>query len=304
MKKLLIILICIATLLTAGGCKSENEQKPLSIVTTSFSAYDWTREIMSEVPIEYDIALLGGGVDMHSFSPSADDIVKIASCDLFIYVGGESDIWTDEITLKDGGVAINLIDSLDKSALIEIEGGYDEHIWLSLNNAQILCKTISDALSQLSPQFSNTFDVTRENYAKKLLSLENEFLSACDGATEPSVIVVDRNPFNYLFQNCQGIGVYCAFETCTTDSEASFDMIVRLANTIKKLGAKAVVVSEDYDRSLVDTVLQTANVKDCKVYTLNSMQTVTDTDVQNGANYFDIQKQNLENLKLSIISEK
>lgn len=144
MKKLKRIFAVFCCLLLAsgilGGCgkaasssapapsASQSGSKPLKIVTTIFPEYDWVREILGDKADHAEVTmLLDNGVDLHSYQPTADDIIKISGCDLFIYVGGESDGWVEdalkEAANKDMQV-INLLDVLGEQVKEEevVEG--------------------------------------------------------------------------------------------------------------------------------------------------------------------------------------
>lgn len=143
-----------------NGSEQENassDSQKLQIVATIFPEYDWVKEILGDQAENVDLTLLlGNGTDMHSFQPTMEDILKVSTCDLFIYVGGESDSWVAD-ALKGAGnpdrKAINLMDVLGDQVKEEelVEGmqdeddhtheeghthdddlEYDEHVWLSL----------------------------------------------------------------------------------------------------------------------------------------------------------------------------
>ena len=132
MKKITALLLALLMLVGAlAGCGKQNDTNKtdkLSIVTTIFPEYDWVREILGDKADNAEVTmLLDNGVDLHSYQPTADDIVKISDCDLFIYVGGESDGWVDDAlknaTNKNMKV-INLLDVLGDSVKTEevVEG--------------------------------------------------------------------------------------------------------------------------------------------------------------------------------------
>ena len=167
MKRIIAITLCLmmlACFIASCGTPSAKGDK-LSIVTTIFPEYDWVKQILGDKAAHADVVmLLDNGVDLHSYQPTADDIIRISTCDLFIYVGGESDEWVEdalkESTNKDMAV-INLLEVLGKDVKEEeIKEGmqeeehehgdgheddheddghdheeeteYDEHVWLSL----------------------------------------------------------------------------------------------------------------------------------------------------------------------------
>ena len=97
----------------------------LKVVTTIFPEYDWVKEILGDKAESTDLTmLLSNGVDLHSYQPTADDIVKISDCDLFVYVGGESDGWVESV-LKNAAnknmKVINLLEVLGDSVKTEEE---------------------------------------------------------------------------------------------------------------------------------------------------------------------------------------
>ena len=128
-----------------------------NVVCTIFPEYDWVRNLDPDANVTM---LLDNGVDLHSYQPTAEDLVKVANCDMFIYVGGESDGWVKDAlanAVNKDMVVINLLDVLgdtvkeeevkegmqaaddSSSSSSEEEPEYDEHVWLSLKNSQTLC---------------------------------------------------------------------------------------------------------------------------------------------------------------------
>ncbi len=297
MKKFLALLLTVVLLFCSVSCSKGQKDTTLKIVTTSFPAYDWTRNIIADSFSDYELTLIGGGADLHSFSPSANDIITISDADIFIYVGGESDKWVKDIELKEGAVAVSLVDSLDESRLIYDHEIVDEHVWLSPYNAQILCKEIEQAIIKLRPDCQSKISVTLEDYALKLLALEREYVAIADGFSAPTIIVADRFPFSYVAKDC-GIGYYALFPTCSTDSEASFAKIIEFAKIIDKAGAKQVIVTESFDKKLPDSIIENTKDKNCEIVIVDSMQSATDGD------YIEISKANLSNLKSAIFEDK
>ncbi len=136
MKKIITLVLALAmavSLFTGCGKKNnaetgESDSNKLSVVTTIFPEYDWVREILGGKAESTDLTmLLDNGVDLHSYQPTADDIIKISDCDLFIYVGGESDEWVKNVlknTVNKKMKVINLLEMLGDSVKTEeiVEG--------------------------------------------------------------------------------------------------------------------------------------------------------------------------------------
>ena len=102
MKKITAIITAAVMLMSclcgcgANTALNENENS-LKIVTTIFPEYDWVMNILGDKANKAQVTmLLDNGVDLHSSQPTAQDIMKISTCDLFIYVGGESDEWVED----------------------------------------------------------------------------------------------------------------------------------------------------------------------------------------------------------------
>ena len=309
-----------ANLSTSEESQSENDNnktEKLKIVTTIFPEYDWVRQIAGDKVSDMDIAmLLDNGVDLHSYQPTADDIMKISDCDLFIYVGGESDEWVNdalkEAVNKDMQV-INLLDVLGEQVKIEelVEGmqdteheeeeeheekEYDEHVWLSLKNAETLCDAIAEALGNADPDNKAVYDTNKAAYIDQLVSLDNQYREVADQASVKTLLFGDRFPFRYLVDD-YGLSYYAAFAGCSAESEASFETISFLAQKIDELGLKYVMTIEKSDQKIAKTIIENTQNKDQSILTLDSMQSTTSADAANGMTYLSIMEGNLNILK-------
>lgn len=327
MKKTLsaVLAVLIITLMLTGcnqNTPDNNDTKKLSIVTTVFPVYDWVKNVLGDADTEVEM-LLDTGVDLHSFQPTADDIVKISSCDMFIYVGGESDEWVDGALskkLNENMTVINLLDVLGENAKTEeiVEGmeaehegaegevhdheeepEYDEHIWLSLKNAAVLAGAIKDAIVKLDPANESKYTANAEAYIADLNALDAEYEKAVSGAKAKTLVFGDRFPFRYMTDD-YGLEYFAAFAGCSAESEASFETIAFLAAKVDELDLKSVLAIEGTDHRIAETVVSTTKNKDAAVLSLNSMQSVTAADVENGATYLGIAKDNLEVLKQAL----
>ncbi len=321
MKKITAITLCLmmlAGVMTACGAHSAKGDK-LSIVTTIFPEYDWVMQILGDKAESADVAmLLDNGVDLHSYQPTADDIIRISTCDMFIYVGGESDKWVGdalkEAANKDMAV-LNLLETLGDKAKEEelIEGmqgveeegeegeeekgpEYDEHVWLSLRNAAELCSCISSKLCEIDPDNKDAYKANTDAYVAKLKALDNKYKDAVAAAETKTLLFGDRFPFRYLADD-YGIDYYAAFAGCSAETEASFETIMFLANKVDELGLKAILQIESADGKIAKTIKDTTKTKNQMILVMNSMQSATSADVKQGASYLSIMEKNLEVLK-------
>lgn len=324
MKKILALLLALwIPAAVLSGCAPQDDSaasNKLNIVTTIFPAYDWVREILGDETDRAEITtLLDSGVDLHSYQPTVDDIVKISDCDLFLYVGGESDGWVDDALKnapnKDRKV-IRLLDVLGDSAKAEetVEGmqeeehdheeeaEYDEHIWLSLKNAQVLVAAISEALQETDPARKNTYAANAAAYAEKLSALDGEYRAAVDSGKYKTLLFGDRFPFRYLADD-YGLDYYAAFPGCSAETEASFETVSFLAGKMDALGLPCVLTIEGTQHKIAETIVQNTAQKNQQVLTMDSMQAVTANDASSGVSYLSIMEKNLSVLKKALGQE-
>ncbi|MBF1187094.1 MAG: zinc ABC transporter substrate-binding protein [[Eubacterium] sulci] len=329
MKKIItLMLVAVLALCALSGCGTsksgeDTKDKKIKIVTTIFPEYDWVMQILGDKADKADVTmLLDKGVDLHSYQPSTADIAKISEADVFIYVGGESDEWVEDV-LKEAKnkklKVINLMDVMgDKAKEEEVKEGmqpeeeehaeeakdgkeeeeveYDEHVWLSLKNAKIFTKKIADVLSEVDKDDAKTYQANYESYAKKLDDLDKKYADAVASAKNKTLVFGDRFPFRYLV-NDYGLDYYAAFVGCSAESEASFETVTFLAKKIDELGLGNVLTIEGKNHKIAKTVVDNTKNKDQKVLTMDSMQSTTSKDVKDGATYLGIMEKNLEVLK-------
>lgn len=319
MRKFISILLAL-TLLTGilSGCgqsAAAGDSGQMRIVTTIFPEYDWVRQILGDQAENAEITiLLRSGVDLHSYQPTAEDIIQIAGCDLFLYVGGESDAWAEDAlaqTANDKRVVVKLMDVLSDCVVEEeiVEGmahdheaedaeearENDEHVWLSLRNAQIVCRHLAQRLGELDSDNAAVYSANAERYVAELAALDERYQAVVNDAAFDTLLFADRFPFRYLAED-YGISYYAAFSGCSAETEASFETIAFLADKAATLNLPAVMIIDGSDGSIANTVIQTAGTNQ-KILSLNSMQSVTSADVQAGTTYLSIMEQNLEVLK-------
>lgn len=491
-KLLLMMLACLTALVFAGTGLAESD-RPLQVVCTTFPQYDWARAILGEKDSGVKLTLLlDSGVDLHSYQPTAADIARISTCDLFIYVGGESDEWVEDVlaaaqtpslhalsllscveareeetvegmqesdhhhdtaftlediqnrTLEDfGGKWVSLwpmlkagqldaflrhkagesddpavtVDSVREKYIavwacdavaITVEGDtisfddgdgqplrvseyacagysanvrddgeitvryqfeavsgdgpryvqfndhghesgpaehfhiyfgddgfdaladssthpffmpaslapdqvleslmehgshaeaeYDEHVWLSLRNAQAIVRVICEDLCSLNPRFAEVYTQNTEDYLAQLERLDAQYQSVADHAARRTLLFADRFPFRYLTED-YGLEYYAAFSGCSAEMEASFQTIAFLAQKVDELDLPVVLVLEGGDHSIAQTVAASAGKTDLPIATLNSLQSVTANDVQAGITYLDVMRANLDVLRQAL----
>lgn len=337
-----LLLLCGLTACGAGrnadsaNTDKNKEDKTLSVVTTIFPEYDWVREILGENPAGVEVTmLLDQGVDMHSYQPSIKDILKIADCDLFVYVGGESDRWVEEAlqtSENENRKVLNLMEILGEDRTKEEEivegmqvegdvekpGGtaetddlspdgaetdedvdYDEHIWLSLKNAAICCEAVQKELSAMDEAHAAVYAANAAAYVKKLDDLDAAYQEVVNQAETKTLLFGDRFPFRYLTDD-YGLRYFAAFKGCSAETEASFETIAFLSKQMDELELPYILTIDGSDQKIAKTILDSTKHKDRKILTMDSMQSTTSGDVRKGTTYSGIMEENLEVLKKAL----
>ena len=310
MKKLFALLMALVfacTFLTAV-CETA---APLRIVCTTFPQYDWTRQLLGDRTDDVELTLLlDNGIDLHNYQPTADDIIKIARSDLFIYVGGESDAWVNDLleTSQNSHVkSLSMLACVDAKEEEAVEGmqeeahecghahheaEYDEHVWLSLRNAETITRAIADALCEADPAHAETYCANADAYIAQLADLDAQYADMVRHAARTAILFADRFPFRYLADD-YGLTYYAAFAGCSAETEASFKTIAFLAKKVDELNLPAVLAIEGGNHAIAETVVASTQAKDQVILSVNSLQSMTEADVQRGESYLSVMTQNL-----------
>ena len=308
MKKRLLMILSALILLLAGCGQRKDEQK-LQVVAAIFPEYDWVRQIVGKDDSVEITLLVDDGVDPHSFQPSVSDMVTAANCDLLIYGGGESDRWLEKLEAtnpnrKDIALLPLLGERAHEEEIVEgmeaeaEEGEMDEHVWLSLRNADLFCQAITEALCSLNPEKSDVYRTNLSAYQQQLSALDAQYQDAIANAAKNTIVVCDRFPFRYLVED-YGIQYYAAFPGCSAETGASFETVVFLSDKIKELNLNALLVTEGSDGRLAQTVAQNAGNAAMPVLTLNSMQSVSAEQAKQ-LDYLSVMTENLAVLQQAL----
>ncbi|MDY5818465.1 MAG: metal ABC transporter substrate-binding protein [Treponema sp.] len=302
------ILLALTTSVFAAKAKKSDK---LKVVTTIFPEYDWAREIIGDKASNVELTLLlGNGVDLHSYQPSIQDIVKISTADIFIYVGGESDGWVKDAlknaTNKNMKV-INLMETLGDKLKAEEEElehhhhhhddedevEYDEHVWLSLRFAKILTTEIANALCEKDAANAAAYKANLSAFAAKLDALDAKYAAAVKAGSKNTILFGDRFPFRYFVED-YGLDYFAAFAGCSAETEASFETVIFLSKKVDELGLNSVLKIESSDGKIARTIIQNTKSKNAKVLTMDAIQSTTLMQAKAGATYLSIMEGNLK----------
>ncbi len=302
-------LLAIA-LIIGGGIfaivKLSRNKETASIVASSFVGYDFARAVTGD---ESGVSmLLKPGAEMHDFEPSPEDIIKIKNADLFIYVGGESDEWVEDL-LGDNEVpkekTLRLMDlvELKEEELAEgmeeherhdeEESEYDEHIWTSPVNAIKLVNGLKDKLSDIHPEQKDVYAKNASAYTSRLSEIDQKIRDVVAAGSKKELIFGDRFPFRY-FTDEYGLNYYAAFPGCSEQTEASSQTVAFLIDKIKSDDVKTILKIELTSDKLAQSI---ADETGAKLMTLNSAHNISNEDFNSGRTYADIMETNIETLK-------
>jgi zinc transport system substrate-binding protein len=281
---------------------------PLRVVATTFPAWDWTRNIAPDTDL---VLLQQSGADLHGYEPTAADLRTIGHCDVFIHTGGESDAWVPAALALEGNPSrrmVSLVAALGDAAKTErLEEGMeeeaddapapDEHVWLSLRNAQTLVSAIADALSAADPANADAYRRNADAYNTLLADLDTRYTAEFAAASRHTLLFADRFPFRYLADD-YGLDCIAAFPGCSSESAASFRTIATLARRADELGLTTLFTLEAPAGRLAETVRSATRTRDQRIVALDSMQTLP-RDWQDRS-YLDIMRTNFEKIHSSL----
>ena len=302
----IILLVLPAVFFT--GCETVGKaDNKTTVVCTVFPLYDWTKEITKDCEDIEVILLEDDGTDMHSYQPTVKDLVDIEDCDVFIYIGGESEEWAKEYSEKhpsESRLDICLMDEINEDILLESSEGiisaeeeeeeaYDEHIWLSLKRS-IKCVDVMGNALKNKTSYADKITESLSSYEEKLNELDKEYAEYFS-SNPRTLIIADRFPFRYLAED-YGFDYLAAFPGCSSESSISFVPVVELSEGLKNSDENVVFITESGDTELADTVIEQSG-KDAKTIVLDSLQCVSLKKIEEGASYYSLMKSNLDALK-------
>lgn len=294
MKKRFILLLLAMCFL--GCTKAES----LSVTATNFPCYDFARQVgegVAEVQM-----LIRPGAEVHSYEPSPADIVRVGSADLFIYIGGESDVWADEILAsfpKDSPKVLRLMDAIDPLEEADAHGHdhcgleWDEHIWTSPKNALKMVRAVEAAMCEALPEQADAFHANADAYVAQIEAIDGELTQLIEGSARRKLVFADRFPFLYLAHD-YGLDYCAAFMSCTAESEPSAQALVQLIQTIQGEKIPAVYTIEMSNGAIARTLAEETGAE---ILTMHSIQTVTQAEFDAGETYVSLMRTNLEAMR-------
>lgn len=313
----LCMILALLLLLSACGQSVEEDTDPdqLTVVATVFPAYDFARAVGGDLA---DVQLLlPPGTESHSYEPTPADILVVQDCDLFIYLGGESDTWVETIleSVELRGQTLRMVDCVPLLEEETVEGmesyeeghdhdhdeapglgevvGYDEHVWTSPKNAALITRAVGDKLAELDPANADTYAANSADYAAQIEDLDREFADFFAGVEDRTMVFGDRFPLRYFAEEFN-IDYYAAFPGCSTQTEPSAATIAFLTDKVREEHIPTVWYIEFSNHLVADSIAESAGVKTAMFHTCHN---VSADDLAAGATYVSLMEQNLETLR-------
>ncbi len=311
------LLMCLSAALFA--CERtetpEHDAETYRVFCTVFPTYDWLCEVTKDVG-NIEVTLLDThGADLHSYQPTAADMLAIAQSNLAVYVGGVSDKWVIEAAENAGTSvqAVSLFDLLGERVKEEelVEGmsdehehdhaheesEADEHVWLSLKNADLLTEALTERLCADNAESAEALRGASKAYRECLRTLDEAYADAVQSARLSVFVTADRFPFRYLADD-YGLTYYAAFPGCSAETDAGFDTVIFLADTVDTYALTHIAVTESTDGAVAKAVLENAKTEGVQTVVLDSLQSVTRARMDEGETYLSVMEKNLESLRL------
>ena len=296
----LFLLLCCAALLCAPAVHAS--QEPLSIVCTIFPAYDFARQLAGDTA-QVTLLLPPGG-DCHSYEPSPRDIIRIQEADLFLYGGGESDHWVEEILSSMGDDAPRAFRLTDCVTLLaeettesmeahHEEAEMDEHVWTSPKNAMRIVKDLSAALCEIAPENADVYGAALTGYLGELEALDAAFEETVAQGKRDLIVFGDRFPFRY-FAHDYHLRYDAAFPGCSEDSEPSVRTVISLVETVRAEQVPVIFYIEFSSRKTADILAEETGAKELLFH---SCHNVSSEELEAGATYLTLMWNNVSALK-------
>ncbi|MBR3692717.1 MAG: zinc ABC transporter substrate-binding protein [Clostridia bacterium] len=284
--------LCLCAGLLCGCAPAQPAAEGLSVVCTVFPAYDFVREIAGDA-VNLRL-LIEPGKELHTFDPTPRDMAAVAGCDLFVYVGGESDGWAETLCAETQGTSLAMMSLVSELCAAgdghdHDHGEYDEHIWTSPKMAAEIVCGISDALQRLDPANAAEYAARTEAYVDKLSGLSAELAQTVAAGSRRELIFGDRFPMLYFTEEL-GLTADAAFPGCSSETEPSAAKLAALIDRVRREKIPVVLKCELSSGVVAEAIAEAGGAR---VMTLHSCHNVTVEEWERGESYLSLMRANI-----------
>lgn len=318
-KKATTIVLCSALIMSVTACsenkRGNDDNGKLKIVTTVFPPYDFAKQIAGD---KADIKmLLPVGTETHHYDPTPSDMIAVKDCDVFIYIGGSNEEWTEKIlsdTDREKVKVVKLIEHIDDLSPSIANSGhshegeehsdehghnendYDQHIWTSPKNAKIMLGAICDAICEADAENSESYRESKQKYENEITALQNDFKAAADITGEKMLVFADKFPFTYFAKEF-GFTCLAAFSSCSDESEPSAATVAMIIDEVKIHKIPAVFYLKFSSKKVADNI---CNETGAEAYPLHTCHNVSKDEFEKGESYVSLMRQNLQSIEKAL----
>lgn len=308
MKKITSVLLLLVLLFSLCACQGTSVDgtggEKLQIMAAMFAEYDFASQVAGDCA-EVKL-LLPPGADMHSYEPTPQNIIDIESADVFVYGGGESDVWLDDV-LDSVGESITTVKMMDACELFHEEENageshghdeeeYDEHVWTSPKNAIKIVDAIAKTLCDADKENADLYRQNADEYISKLEELDADFRQVISDSKRHEIVFADRFPLLYFAEEYD-LEHFAAFPGCSHDTEASAATVREIIDKVREDNIPVVFKIEMSNDALAETV---SNETGAQVLEFHSCHSIGKDDFKNGETYISLMRKNLENLTVAL----
>ena len=315
-KKIILIIIAIIMVLSIifamfkSGNNNKKDSNKIQVVVSNFASYDFLRAVIGQNEnIELSF-LMGPGKEAHSYEPTAQNLISIQNSDLFVYIGGEMEKWSDKVleSIKTDDTKVICIadfankieeqdvDGAEEEEEEEEEGAFDEHIWTSPENAIKMVKALEKAMEELDSSNSSKYKENAEKYITQIKDIDSKIQNIVDNKVRDRLIFADKMPMQY-FINYYDLKVSAAFNGCSTETEPSAKTIAYLQNKVKEEKIPVVLYIELNPGKVAQTIADETGAKTMQIQTLHN---VSLDDFNNGETWISLMTRNIDVLKKAL----
>lgn len=286
-----------------GGQKGAEGSGKLSVVTSFYPMYDFTKKIGGD---RVDVTnLVPAGTEPHDWEPSTTDIKKLEGADVFVYNGADMEQWVDAtlaslsnshlVTCKASeGVSLRTVGAehgAEGHAADDKNGSADDpHVWLAPENAKAEMANIKDALVKADPDDKDYFEANYQKWAGECDALDQEFKSKLSPLPNKN-IVVSHEAFGYL---CDAYGLtQTPIEGLDADAEPSAKDLAAITDFVKANNVHVIFSEDLVSPKIAQTI---ASATGAQVEVLNPVEGLTDEQLAAGDDYFSVMRNNLDKL--------